>query len=177
MFAQISALRGSPDVDEVIDMSDRLLEAAIELDDIRLQTHAHLNGATARLQRGDRAGWQRAAAALKLIARRPNGTYARPWSMMWDTVECVFDERYIDAVDNASAGAATWCALPIMELCFVAQQAMVKRWIGELRVAADLIRAWVEIPGSAVNLRTLLACIELDDDPEAARARARPLCH
>ena len=169
MFAQISALRGLPIVDEVIELADGLLEAAIELDDIRLQTHAHLNGATSRLRRGDRAGWQRAAAELKLIACRPNGTYARPWSMMWDTVECIFDERYTDAVDNASAGAATWCALPIVELCFVAQQAMLKRWMGQLRVAADLIRQWVEIPGSAVNLRTLLACIELDDDPEAAR--------
>ncbi|MEO8264534.1 MAG: AAA family ATPase [Ilumatobacteraceae bacterium] len=170
MFAQISALRGSPMVDRMIELSDAMLEAAIELDDIRLQTHALLNGATARLQRGDRAGWQRAAVALKLVARRPSGTYARPWSMMWDTVECVFDERYTDADDNASAGAATWCALPIVELCFVAQQAVSKRWMGQRRVAADLIRPWVEIPGSAVNLRTLLACFELDEAPDAARA-------
>ncbi len=170
MFAQISALRGSPMVDRMIELSDDMLAAAIELDDIRLQTHAYLNGATARLQRGDRAGWQRAAIALKLVARRPNGTYARPWSMMWDTVECVFDERYTDADDNASAGAATWCALPIVELCFVAQQATVKRWMGHGRAAADLIRPWVDLPGSAVNLRTLLACLELSEAPEAARA-------
>jgi class 3 adenylate cyclase len=170
MFAQISALRGSPMVDQMIELSDALLESAVALGDIRLQTHAHLNGATARLQRGDRTGWQRAAVALKALACRPNGTYARPWSMMWDTVESVFDERLGDAADNASAGAGTWRALPIIELCFVAQQAMLKRWIGQHRAAADLIRLWVEIPGSAVNMRTLVACLELDDDPVKARA-------
>ena len=170
MFAEISSLRGSPMVDEMIDLSDALLDAAIELDDIRLQTHAYLNGATARLQRGDRAGWQRAAVAMKLLASRANGAYARPWSALWDTLECILDERYAEAEEIASAGANAWRALPIVQLCFVAQQSMLKRWMGQRDGAVALLRPWLDLPGSAAHLRTLVACFELDNDPAGARA-------
>ena len=167
-FARASALRGSPLVDEMVGLADALCETAVELDDIMLQTQAHLIGGTAHLQRGDRAGWQRAAEGLRLLARRPNGTYARPWSCLWETIELVFDERYVDAEHNASA-ADSWKAHPIVELSFRSQQWSLLRWRSRHRAAADLVRPWVDTPGTA-SMRAVLACFELDDDPDGGRA-------
>ncbi len=168
-FARASAFRGSPRVDEMVELADALGETAVELDDIMLQTQAHLIGGTAQVQRGDRAGWQRAADGLKVLAERPSGTYARPWSSLWETVELVLDERYVDAEHNASAGAVAWHAHPIVALSFRSQQWCLLRWRGQHRVGADLIQPWLDAPGTA-SMRAVLACLVLDDDPEGGRA-------
>jgi hypothetical protein len=152
----------------MVELADALRETAVELDDVMLQTQAHLIGGTAHLQRGDRAEWQRAADGLRLLARRASGAYARPWSGLWETVELVLDERYIEAEHNASVGADAWRAHPIVELSFRSQQWSLLRWRGRHRESADLVRPWVDAPGTA-SVRVVLACLELDD-PEGDRS-------
>ncbi len=170
IFARASAMRGSSRVDDTLELARALVEAAVELDDVRLQLHAHQIGAEANMQRGDVDGWKQAVDGLRSLARRPNGTYARPWCDLSTTIELIIEERCADAERHVAAIIDTWRAPPLVALCVRAQQWNLLQWRGEYQLAAEVVRPWLDSAGVALNMRTVLAWLHLADDPCAARA-------